>query len=533
MLDERTIPVVIGVTGHRVIRPEDWDALYIAVKAELEKLQKLCPHSPLKMLSSLAEGADQLCADAALALGIGVTAVLPVEAEIYEKDFSPAALRHFRELCEAAEQVFVAPFTEPPVPGPDRDFRFRQAGIYVVAHSHVLLALWDGGEGKNGCGTADVVGFSLHGSYSPAYGVPLRSDSKEAVIHVFTPRSEHTEEDAGTVHILGNWEAVQQGLLITDEFNRETAALPESRRHILPEDHGEDAVLSRMERVYLSASAISTAAAKTYRRILAALAITSTIITLAFLLYDEAETIWMIYLCGIMVLADWLCQKYAQKTDCHRKYIECRALAECLRVQAFLSYAGSGVQASDLLTWTQQEETSWIRDALCVLTVGSHGGERHDILSCWVEDQENYHRKAQKKSLRSSVGSGRVVGTALVLSVTLYFAALLFEIFCGGELGVKPIAAVGNVEAYRTWLKIVLGGISAVTLFIANYYGKLSLSRQLSDHEKMAHFYHEVAEQLRSRGQTDALMTVLGREELIENGNWCSYQRDNTPDFSL
>ena len=22
-------------------------------------------------------------------------------------------------------------------------------------------------------------------------------------------------------------------------------------------------------------------------------------------------------------------------------------------------------------------------------------------------------------------------------------------------------------------------------------------------------------------------------EELIENGNWCSYQRDNTPDFSL
>ena len=532
MTEERTIPIVIGVTGHRAIRPEDRDALYEAVRGELQKLRELCPHSPLRLMTSLAEGADQLCADAALELGIPIVAVLPTQAEIYEKDFSPLGLDHFRELCRASEQVFVAPFTEAVMEEPGRDFRFRQAGIYMVSHSHVLLALWDGGEGKNGCGTADVVDFSLHGSYSPAGSVPLRSDTREAVIHVFTPRGEHTQENAGTVHVLGNWEAVHDGLVKTDEFNREAAALPPSRRHLLPE-RVLDPALERMERVYLSASAISTAASKTFRKILAALAVTSTIVTLAFLLYDEAEAIWMIYVCGIMVLADWLCQKYAQRTDCHRKYIECRALAECLRVQAFLGYAGSGVQASDLLTWTQQEETAWIRDALCALTVGPTDRERHDILACWVEDQENYHRSAQKKSLRSSVGSGRVVGTALILSVTLYFAALLFELFCGGELGVQPLAAVGNVEIYRTWLKIVLGGISAVTLFIANYYGKLSLSRQLSDHEKMAHFYHEVAEQLRQRGQTEELLTVLAREELIENGNWCSYQRDNTPDFSL
>ena len=115
----------------------------------------------------------------------------------------------------------------------------------------------------------------------------------------------------------------------------------------------------------------------------------------------------------------------------------------------------------------------------------------------------------------------------------LYVSALLFELLFGGELGLRPVADVGNVETYRTWLKIVLGGISAVTLFVANYYGKLSLSRQLSDHDKMARFYGEVAEQIRRRGQTDEVLTVLAREELIENGNWCSYQRDNTPDFSL
>ena len=34
-------------------------------------------------------------------------------------------------------------------------------------------------------------------------------------------------------------------------------------------------------------------------------------------------------------------------------------------------------------------------------------------------------------------------------------------------------------------------------------------------------------------GQDESLLLLLGREELIENGNWCSYQQDNTPDLSL
>ena len=57
---EKTIPVIIGVTGHRAIREQDRPALTAAVKAELEKLRALCPHSPLVMLNSLAAGADLL-----------------------------------------------------------------------------------------------------------------------------------------------------------------------------------------------------------------------------------------------------------------------------------------------------------------------------------------------------------------------------------------------------------------------------------------------------------------------------------------
>ena len=84
------IPLTVGITGHRTIRPEDRDALIAGVKQALEELRATYPHSPLMMLNSLAEGADLLCAQVALDMGIPLVAALPMAAEEYEKDFAGA-----------------------------------------------------------------------------------------------------------------------------------------------------------------------------------------------------------------------------------------------------------------------------------------------------------------------------------------------------------------------------------------------------------------------------------------------------------
>ena len=128
--------------------------------------------------------------------------------------------------------------------------------------------------------------------------------------------------------------------------------------------------------------------------------------------------------------------------------------------------------------------------------------------------------------------SERVVRVAFIASASLYVAALMFEGLFGG-LTSSPLAALQNIEGYRTLLKVTLGTLSTATIFIANYYGKQSLSRKLSDHGKMGAFYARISEMLEEYGQSEALLERLAREELIENGNWLSYQRDNTPDISL
>ena len=74
-----TIPVIVGVSGHRQLREEDRSVLFAAVCRELASLKAACPHSRILMLNSLAEGADQLCAEAAASLSIPLIAALPME----------------------------------------------------------------------------------------------------------------------------------------------------------------------------------------------------------------------------------------------------------------------------------------------------------------------------------------------------------------------------------------------------------------------------------------------------------------------
>ena len=555
MDSNRTVPIIVSVTGYRVLQEKDIPTLRNAVKQELQKIQALCPNSRLILMTCLAEGADMLCADVAEEMNIPLYAALPMKADVYCKDFPEAEKIRFCHHCNRAERVFVTPATEPEPATLNRNYLFRQADIYIVNHCHVLLALWNGEKGKpGGCGAAETVEFSLSGNYETKSGISYRSGSNEAVIHIFTPRGARTEELAGTVRVKGNGEAVKDIIVTTDHFNKLALEVKtRDDRTLLPKDFDKnDAILCHMEKMYRVSDDLSVESAERYRGILKKLAIANTIITLAFLMYDEAEATWLILVCGAVLFGAWFCHRYAVKTDCHNRYIEYRVLAESIRVQAYLRYAGSSLQVATLLPWSQQEETAWIVDALNTINVGENPKDGKRIRDCWVKQQLDYHINAYDRTKKNNKSSEKIVNTALCISFALYIFALLFELLFGGLI-FEPRLLLADEDFYRTILKVLLGTISAGTIFGANYYGKLSPQRKLSDHKKMEHFYGKIhtlladkeeeeeekrkAEQREQidikKVQPEELLKVLAVEELIENGNWCSYQRDNTPDINL
>ena len=309
------------------------------MREKLSALQNEYPHSPLVMLCSLAEGADLLCADASEELGIPLLAALPLPLEEYEKDFSPEGVRCLEKHCVRAEQVFVTPRSEEmPAQGDFRNHAYRQAGIYVSSHCHILLALWDGRPGEYGCGTAEAVGFALEGVCGPENGLPVRHAGNTLVWHVITPRGEDESAAAGEVRVLGDRQAVQEILKYTEEFNRLAEKTPQAEQELLPDPDPGDPILGRMLGVYGAASTLTGKNARQYRLTLAALAVASALIAMAFLLYDEAEAIGLILVIGLLLLLSWLLQRLAGRSDCLRHYIEYRVLAECLRVGIYQQY---------------------------------------------------------------------------------------------------------------------------------------------------------------------------------------------------
>ena len=523
------IPVIIGVTGHRYLREQDNTVLRGAVRSELKRIVALCPNSPVKLLTGLAEGADTLCAEEAAGLDIGIIAVLPVEKNVFINDFSGEARDRFLALCDAAENVVIAPDVEKAPDPITREHRFRQVGIYIVEHSHVLLALWDGEKPKNaGCGTAEVTDMLLRGSYAPEHGAALRNLDNEAFVHIVSPRNGAESMHAG--EILREGDTIRELLQRTDDFNRLSYKY-KKLGHSLFAGEPEVEGIRLLNGLYRSASGMSAVFSGKYRWALRILAAASSILAAAFLLYDEIDLTWMLFVCGGVMLLAWLCRGLAIHSDCHRRYIEYRELAEALRVQAYLRYAGSRLDVKNVFPWSQQHNSPWIFAAVCAVSVYPTGNTLRSIVPDWIDGQAAYHGKARLSTERTLKKNDRLVLAAAILSTLLYIFAIGFELFCGNLL--SAAADPAEAELWRMVIKVALGSVSVGTVFLSGYYGKLSLQRKLADHERMERFYRTMSSQIRMRGQTEELLELMAREELVENSNWCAYQSDNAPTFDL
>ena len=195
------VPLVVAVTGHRDLLPAEIPVIRSRVRDCLSGLQHDYPGRIIMVMSALAEGADRLVAEEALELGMPLSVVLPMPRRIYEQDFATEeSLRQFAALCSAAVDLFELPLTpgntEPAIAeqGPGRSRQYAQAGVFLCAHCHVLIALWDGKESDMLGGTSQVVKFHHHDvmpGYTPratASRLNLTDDESDLVYHIVCSR---------------------------------------------------------------------------------------------------------------------------------------------------------------------------------------------------------------------------------------------------------------------------------------------------------------------------------------------------------
>jgi len=110
----------------------------------------------------------------------------------------------FAQLCDAASEIFELPLLPGSTPrsivepGPSRTRQYCQVGVFLSAHCHVLLAIWDGKSSDLLGGTAATIQFHHHDvmpGYTPrvtSSKLNLTEDESDLVYHIVCSRTVRT-----------------------------------------------------------------------------------------------------------------------------------------------------------------------------------------------------------------------------------------------------------------------------------------------------------------------------------------------------
>ncbi len=550
------VPLVVGVTGHRDLVLEEYSSIKASIRRFLLELRGEYPELPLLLMTPLAEGADRIAAEVAHELGIPILLLLPMPRQLYQSDFQGDSLMEFHSLMELGEVVEL-----PLLPGTDRDDvarpgrardkQYAQLGAYLAAHSHILLAVWDGKASAAPGGTGHVVQFHQHdvvdllaeGQHrSP---IDFSEDESDLVFHVVCSRQEdgapeaplkagetywYTRDDANprTKEMPARYRVVFERM---SEFSGDLAKTrPEDGYELMPETN--QAQLGHGAREIAALYRLVDGLASRYQRFaLGALRLAFACMVLAglsFIIYaDLADQELMIYPYLLFVAAVVMIFFIDRRRGWHRKHLDYRVLAEGLRVQFFWSIAGVLMEnpsrfSHDSFLKRQDLELGWIRNIMRYAgrsaDAAAHDKSDADIATVvrwWVDHQmEYYQRKAQDRGLRHlRTRALNASAYALLLIVALVLAFYPWQLQAPWSnvlvalMGLLPlIATLRQNYAHRTAEHELIMQYSYTHRLFANARRLLSTAETLEDKRE--------------------ILRALGEAQLDENGQWLLRQRE-------
>ena len=571
-------PLVIGVTGHRDLREEDWIHLAAKVKEILLDLRKDYPATPLIVISALAEGADRLVAEVALAPDVGarVVAPLPLPLAMYEQDFesvtvletpvatvavSRSSREEFRALLkrtdwfelELAEGNSYETIAEPGAP---RNRQYEAVGKYIAKQSQILIALWDGAESDAVGGTAEVVRFQTEGVPGseaceleapdgfPAYQIitprvknPFPHAGKAMSVRKIYPKAFQKNEEQAEKYYRSMFSRL-------DDFNRHIAdagdklanEMARSKKFLLQELR-EDQLTPAMQAV-LNRYAIADALAIRFQwNWIAIQRLLHWLVFIAFvffLLCASLQRHWIGFLlvaggvAGIAIAIKVWSRKWGIDTE-HEDY---RAMAEGLRVKFFWKVAGIKGSVADHYFGKQRSELDWIRNGFRGWNVAEGGlnqettgsldeEDERDRLALvrkyWIDDQQKYFEKAAERDLAKHERLERT-GLRCIYGVGLLYVILL-------------VSRLNHAE-YPEGISIALETLLGAAAILHHYDNRMAYAEHAKQYRRVAALFAHGSELLGKfldhRDYENAAMCVkqVGDEALTENGDWVLLHRE-------
>ena len=563
------VPLIVAVTGHRDLVAAELPDIRVRVRDFLQRLLDDYPERGVTVMSSLAEGADQLVAEVALELGVSLIAVLPMPREIYIDDFeTPAARERFDVLLARATEVLELPITPGNTArsiaghGKNRTRQYAQLGVFLCAHCHILLALWDGKYNDKLGGTGQVVRFH-HDNVMPGY-IPqsttsrliLADDESDLVYHIVCSRNRPDGQPAEHVRDIptswfttnDSWPRTpemplrhKQVLQHTTEFSadalRHESRIEDEAWSLIDDNRGDNlpAGARDIDHVFRAADWLAIRFQKKYLRALRAVHVLALLMGFMYIVYSDvvAERLFIFAFVAFFVVAAAI-QKYSSRHSWHRKYLDYRALAEGLRVQFYWAVAGvtSGSVfkfAHDNFLQMQDSDLGWIRNVMRVAgmecNVSPHREKKGLELAIreWVGDNNGGQLGYYRKKTDEKVNRGKLVERFARIIMWVSVVAFLLFAFSSREI-------VDRVHDPA----VILMGILLLAFGVRQSY---SVSVADSELIKQYEFMHRTFNNARRRIERSSddeerrrVLRLLGEAALEEHAEWILMHRERFVD---
>ena len=561
------VPLIVAVTGHRDLVAEEIPAIRERVSAFLTDLRNEYPDRGVSVMSALAEGGDQLVADEAVRLGIPLIVPLPMTRELYVKDFDSVQLREkFDVLSSRAAETYELPVTPGNTLesiseyGDARDQQYAQLGVFLCAHCHILLALWDGKDNDKLGGTGQVVRFH-HDDVMPGYtsestgsGFILADDESDLVYHIVCSRDRQDGQPAEL------WEVGDYWWFSLDEDEPRSKTLPESHRRVFrhTSEFSRDALahaaairdgawplldskdhatlppgLRDIDHVFRAADWLAIHFQKRTLFALQATHLLALLMGLMYIAYSDVFPVrYFLYaFLGFFVLAGVI-HTIGNRHSWHRKYLDYRTLTEGLRVQLYWAAAGvlTGRKSKfslDNFLQTQDPDLGWIRNVMRVAGTECDASDYREpeglefTLREWLGDKDSgqlgYFRRKGDERVQRFLRTERMAQTVFWIGFTVITMFILMS---------------AELEDILRDPVVILMGIMLLFVGVRQSYGFSVADAELI---KQYEFMHRIFSNARRRiDATDnddekrRILHVLGEAALGEHAQWILMHRERS-----
>ncbi len=562
IIKDSKIPITVGVIGNR-------DAILTdSHKKKIEKLfndiEEKYPNNPVTLFSQLAIGADTFVAEIFVELmenkkrQYNLIVPLPYEIDKYRKTQfkTKEQLNNFEFLLSKSERFYTLENNDNIK---DKKYFYRQGGKFISDSSIILIALWDEKtnlkkENYIG-GTEEIVKYRITGTFDDEIDDQI-FDFNGSLISWKCKRSLKNQVPFQAKELYTNLSEI----LKDDSIRKTIDKIVTFNNSIKTNERKATNSIERLKQIRYIIKTETAQYKKRYdHTILVFFSLGFVFFALFEIFKHQGLLMWAFWSILAVLLFGGVTWFISTKLKNHLNYIDDRVLSETLRVQIYWNLSDINKNTADYILRIHKLEYNWVKyflQSIYGLTYDVSKTRQESIKEIkneWIIGQINYFKKKIKNIKNINSWLTKISFISLVIGVIGLIGIGSCKLWHPDLFNLLPsefpfsdhFTHIFHLEHFCHIFIIIDSLFFGISAVLKTYMDKKGYMQTKSPYELSKSLFSIALNKINSvienkninnktrESELDHLLFLVGKEALIETGNWYFIMKEKDPEFDI